>query len=149
MSTNKRTAPGSSRAASSEEAYLVFMKFLMISKQRVIKLGLEYDLTAMQTLMLFLLDQPRPMHSFKTMFHCDASNITGLVDGLEQKELASRYESQEDRRIKMVRLERHGRAVRTALLRRMSDRDSPILSQLDDGEFQTFIGLLQKLTRNA
>jgi DNA-binding MarR family transcriptional regulator len=146
MSTNTLGAPKTTAKTSLEDAYLVFIKFLMLSKQRIVELGSEYDLTAMQTLMLFMIDQPRPMNSFKKMFNCDASNITGLVDGLEQKELASRYESQEDRRIKMVKLEQRGRAVRSALLRRMGDQDSPLLSQLKSSEFQTFIGLLQKVT---
>jgi DNA-binding MarR family transcriptional regulator len=134
------------RPASAEDAYLVFIKFLMLSKQRVIELGSEYDLTAMQTLLLFMLDEPRPMHNLKTMLNCDASNVTGLVDGLEQKELAMRYESQEDRRIKMVKLEQRGVAVRTALLQRMGQHDGPLLSRLSASEFRTLIGLLQKMT---
>jgi hypothetical protein len=75
-----------SHTTSLEASYLVFIEFLMLSKQRVIELGSECDLTGMQTMMLFLLDRPRPMNHFKKIFNCDASNVTGLVDGLEQKE---------------------------------------------------------------
>lgn len=96
--------------------------------------------------MLLLLDQPRPMYSFKKVFNCDASNVTGLVDALEQKEIASRYEAPEDRRIKMVQLDEHGRAVRRALLRKIASKDGPIFSRLSEHEFQTFIKLLQKIT---
>ncbi|MDB5165083.1 MAG: hypothetical protein JWL89_709 [Candidatus Saccharibacteria bacterium] len=133
-------------ATSLEESYLVLIEFLMLSKRRVIELGTELGLTGMQTMMLFLLSAPRPMNSFSKMFNCDASNVTGLVDGLEQKKLASRYESTEDRRIKMVKLEPKGAQVRSALLSRLTDRDdSPILSKLSAEEFQTFIALLQKI----
>ena len=134
---------------STEEAFIVFIKFMMLSKHRVIQLGSSYDLTAMQTLTLFLLDQPCPMQSLRKTFNCDASNITGLVDGLEQKELASRYEDPEDRRNKMVHLEQRGREVRRAMLRRLSRQDGPVLSQLEPTEYRTFMNLLQKITQGA
>jgi DNA-binding MarR family transcriptional regulator len=133
---------------STEEAFIVFIKFLMLSKQRVIDLGSKYELTAMQTLTLFMLDRPCPMHALRKVFNCDASNITGLVDGLEQKELASRYENRDDRRIKMVRLEQHGREVRRDLLRHLGKHSGPVWSRLEPGEYQTLIRLLQKVTQD-
>jgi DNA-binding MarR family transcriptional regulator len=149
MSNNTPLQLTKTTPAPVEDAYLVFIKFLMLSKHRVIELGSEYGLTAMQTLMLFLLDQPQPMHEIKKALNCDASNVTGLVDGLEQKELASRYASREDRRIKMVELSQHGRSMRGALLRQLGSQDSPLLSRLDPSEFSTFIGLLQKITQES
>jgi DNA-binding MarR family transcriptional regulator len=147
MSTIKSQAAAKTPTDTSlEKAFLVLIKFLMLSKHRAIDLGTEYGLTGMQTFMVLLLEEPRPMYSFKKVFNCDASNITGLVDGLEQKELASRYESQEDRRIKMVRLDEHGRAVRRALLRKIAAHDGPVFTRLNPHEFQTFIKLLQKVT---
>jgi DNA-binding MarR family transcriptional regulator len=132
-----------------EESYLVLIEFLMLSKRRIIELGAESGLTGMQAMMLFCLSKPRPMNSFSKMFNCDASNVTGLVDGLEQKKLASRYESTKDRRIKMVKLEPKGEQVRSALLSRMTDQDSPILSKLTPKEFQVFITLLQKINAES
>ncbi|HTB48851.1 MAG TPA: MarR family transcriptional regulator [Verrucomicrobiae bacterium] len=132
-----------------EQSYLLLIEFLMLSKRRVLELGAEFDLTGMQAMMLFLLDHPRPMNNFKKVFNCDASNITGLVDGLEQKKLASRYENQDDRRIKMVRLDAKGKRVRSDLVSRLATRDSSIFSQLSPTEFQTFIQLLQKITTAA
>ncbi|HVV25471.1 MAG TPA: MarR family transcriptional regulator [Candidatus Saccharimonadales bacterium] len=134
---------------SAEESFIIFIKFLMLSKHRVIELGSKYELTAMQTLTLFLLDQPCPMHGLRKVFNCDASNITGLVDGLEQKELASRYEHPQDRRIKMVRLEERGREVRRALLRQLGKQDGPVWSRLTPAEYRTLIQLLQKVTQEA
>jgi DNA-binding MarR family transcriptional regulator len=137
------------QSISTEEAFIVFIKFLMLSKHRVIELGSKYDLTAMQTLALFMLDEPCPMNALRKTFNCDASNITGLVDGLEQKELASRYENRDDRRIKMVRLEQRGREVRRALLRHLGKHDGPVWSRLKPSEYRTLIGLLQKVTQDA
>lgn len=147
MSTINGKLPGTN--ISTEEAFIVFIKFLMLSKHRIIELGSKYDLTSMQTLTLFMIDRPCPMNALRKAFNCDASNITGLVDGLEQKELAMRYESQEDRRIKMVKLEDRGREVRHALLRHLGKHEGPIWSRLEPGEYQTLMGLLQKVTQDA
>lgn len=135
-----------SHETSLEQSYLVLLRFLMLSKRRLIELGAECDLTSMQVMMLFMLDQPRPMNNFKKIFNCDASNITGLVDGLEQKQLASRYEDPKDRRLKMVRLETKGKRVRTALLRNLTSTGSPLLSKLTPTELATFVKLLKKIT---
>ena len=146
MSTINYSGAVMSRESTLEQSYLVLVKFLMLSKRRVFELGAGYGLTGMQAMMIFLLDAPRPMHSFKTIFNCDASNITGLVDGLEQKQLASRYEDLKDRRIKMVKLETKGRKVRTGLVKRSATQDSPLLSKLNSAEMKTLIKLLQKVT---
>lgn len=129
-----------------ERSFITFIQFLMLSKQHMIKLGSQQDLTGMQTTMLFLLDRPAPMHNFKRVFNCDASNITGLVDGLEQKELVSRYESLTDRRVKVLELTTEGQAVRADLISRLGREDSPILSKLSPSEIETFVGLLEKIT---
>lgn len=134
------------RGTALEQSYLTLIKFLLLSKRRIIELGTEYELTSMQTLLLFQLDEPRPMNSFCKIFNCDPSNVTGLVDGLEQKKLVSRYEAPEDRRLKMVKLETKGKRLRTKLMRRMTTNDDPLLEKLSPTEQRVFIKLLQKIT---
>ncbi len=131
-----------------EHAYLTLMNFLMKSKRRVFELGSEYDVSGMQAIMLLQLDTPRPMNNFQKMFNCDASNVTGLVDGLEQKKLVTRYASPDDRRLKMVKLEAKGQRVRGALTQKLCDQDCP-LARLSTSELQTFMDLLQKITNEA
>lgn len=135
-----------SQQATLEQSYLALVKFLMLSKRRVFELGAECDLTGMQTMMLFLLDRPCPMNNFKKVFSCDASNITGLVDGLENKKLASRYENQDDRRLKMVKLEAKGKRVRATLVGKLTAHGNPLLSKLSSSELRSFTELLQKIT---
>lgn len=117
----------------------------MMSKHRVIELGNEYALTAMQTMTLFVLERDLAMHELKNVFNCDASNITGLVDGLESKGLATRYEDPKDRRIKLIRLSKKGEEVRTSLLYR-AVQESQLLSNLDKDEQRQLIDLLAKVT---
>jgi DNA-binding MarR family transcriptional regulator len=50
------------------------------------------------------LEQPRTMGELAQLLHCDNSNITGIVDSLEEKNLAVRLPSEVDRRIKVVEL---------------------------------------------
>lgn len=135
--------------ASLEQSYMVLIKFLMLSKHRLLQLGVEHDISGVQAITLFLLDEPRPMNGFKKIYNCDASNVTGIIDGLEEKGLAGRYEHASDRRIKMVQLTVKGRRLRSALVGNLTTRENPLLSRLDDNELKTLVKLLEKITRPA
>jgi DNA-binding MarR family transcriptional regulator len=63
------------------------------------------------------LDRPRTMGEIATVLHCDRSNVTGIVDGLEEKGLATRQPSAADRRVKLIALTPEGRRVRARLTR--------------------------------
>lgn len=63
------------------------------------------------------LDQPRTMSEIAAELHCDNSNMTGIVDGLEERGLAQRTASPEDRRVKLIALTDEGRRVRARLMR--------------------------------
>lgn len=129
-----------------EQSYLVLVKFLMLSKRRIFELGSEHDITGMQAMTVFLLDSPRPIGSLRKIYNCDASNITGIIDGLEQKGLVTRYEDPADRRLKMVELTPEGLNIRIAIIKQMMSHNSPLLSRLSADELVTFIALLQKIT---
>ncbi len=129
-----------------EKSYLTLVKFLMLSKRRIFEVGAEHDMTGMQAMTIFLLDVPRPMNNFKKIFNCDASNVTGIIDGLDQKGLTSRYENPADRRLKMVKLEPAGAAIRASIVQQMIAPDSLLLSRLTPKELNTFVHLLQKIT---
>lgn len=62
------------------------------------------------------LEEPRTMGDLARMLHCDNSNVTGIVDSLEDQVLAVRKPSEVDRRIKVVELSGQGEV----LLRRLS-----------------------------
>ena len=69
----------------SSNFYLSLLEFLLAGKQHIVAIGTEFGLTSIQAITLLLLDstQPRPMKSFCAFYHCDASNITGIIDGLD------------------------------------------------------------------
>jgi DNA-binding MarR family transcriptional regulator len=75
----------------------------------------ELDLRPAAFGTLRMLDQPRTMSEVAGALHCDNSNVTGIVDNLEEKGLAQRRASEEDRRVKLIELTPEGRRVHTRL----------------------------------
>ena len=132
--------------------YSALMQFLALSKQHMFKIAGEYGLSPTQAFILALIDdhEPRTMNSFCGLLGCDASNITGIVDGLERKQLLKRGEHPTDRRIKTLHLKPQGREIREAIFRQLSDRDqSYILSKLTKEEVAQFTQLIQKITSSS
>lgn len=129
-----------------ENSYLSLVEFLLLSKHQLTEIAAQYGLTAMQGMTLVLLDIPRPMTYLKNLFACDPSNVTGLVDGLEQKQLATRSEDANDRRIKMVQLQAAGRRLRSQILKDLTGPNSYITTKLSPDEVDSFVRLIQKIS---
>jgi DNA-binding MarR family transcriptional regulator len=103
-----------------------------------------HELTPIQAKVLWLLDQPCPMRAIADRLHCDASNVTGIIDRLEARGLVERQSAPADRRVKQV--------VRTPSGDDLSGRlskeayvDVPLLSRLDAGEMAAFVALLERM----
>jgi DNA-binding MarR family transcriptional regulator len=128
--------------------YLSLLEFLLNSKQQIMAIGAELDLTSMQAITLLLIDdsQPRPMKNFCILFHCDASNVTGLVDGLEKKGLVSRQSDPKDRRIKAIQLEPAGKRLQQTIIGRLDIANDSMLGKLSADEQRQFVGIVEKLT---
>ena len=129
-----------------EKSYLALVEFLMLSKHQIIEHGGTYGLTVMQSMTMFLLAESRPMNSLKNIFNCDASNITGLIDGLEQKQLVERAEHPSDRRLKIVQLTDKGNEIRAQLLNDVTSAPDYWANRLSPAETATFIELVRKIT---
>lgn len=138
-----------SQQLSLEQSYLALLEFLMLSKQRLLEIGAKYHLSSMQAITLLLLEEPRPMGTFRHIFNCDASNVTGIIDGLEQKQLVKRFDINSDRRVKMVKLLARGKRIRTTLLHQLTSDDQYLLANLTEAEAANFIDLVQKITNTT
>lgn len=75
----------------------------------------ELDLRPAAFGTLRMLGRPRTMSEVANALQCDNSNVTGIVDSLEQKGLALRRPSEEDRRVKLIELTPEGRKVHVRL----------------------------------
>ena len=80
----------------------------------------EFDLRPSTFAALRALEQPRTMGELARFLHCDNSNVTGIVDSLEDKTLAVRKPSEADRRIKVVELSGQGEALLARLKREVA-----------------------------
>jgi DNA-binding MarR family transcriptional regulator len=92
---------------------------------------------------LRLLDKPRTMSEVADFLHCDNSNVTGIVDVLEEKGLATRRPDQRDRRVKLIALTAEGRRVRTRLMRAV-ERPPAWLEGLSEADRRALRDLLRR-----
>ncbi len=112
--------------------------------------GGTYDLTSTQviTLMLIDADNPRPMKDLSKLFHCDASNVTGIVDGLESRQLVSRRSDPEDRRIKTICLEHEGIRLQQRIAEQLGMHGFP-LDALTQTEKKQLSHIMEKLVAHS
>ena len=71
-------------------------------------------------------DRPVPMRELAEQLHCDSSNVTGLVDGLEAHGLVQRRTAEHDRRVRMLVVTEHGASVRERIDAVMHEVPAPI-----------------------
>lgn len=128
------------------KSYLTLVEFLISAKQKLYAIGAEKNLSGMQVLTILMLDEARPMHYFTKFFNCDPSNITSIVDALEDKGIAERTESKSDRRIKLISLNNKGQKLRLQLAKTLTDDEDFLLNRLTLSESQAFTKLIQKAT---
>jgi MarR family transcriptional regulator, organic hydroperoxide resistance regulator len=117
-----RSGPDIRRASPAAEAWGLLHELFMSQKGRFIAIAQEFDLTPIQMGAVRNLDpeRPVPMSQLAGTLHCDASNVTGIVDRLESRGLVERRSAHRDRRVKMLALTDEGARVREALVERMS-----------------------------
>jgi MarR family transcriptional regulator, organic hydroperoxide resistance regulator len=116
------------------EAWALMARLLFRhGKPRFPAIAHELDLHPGQAVALRLLDEPRPMGEMAEAMHCDNSNITGIVDRLEERGLVERRAAEHDRRVKLIALTSAGEQLREQLNLRMADPPEPLkrLSEKD------------------
>ena len=134
------------KSAQLAHTYEMLIGCMMLAKHRLIEIAGENNITGMQAMMLIMLKEPSPMNSFTKVFNCDASNITGIVDGLEKRGLAARFPLEKDRRIKMIKLSADGEKLRQHFAKLLIEDKESNLFRLEDSELEIFNKLLKKIT---
>jgi len=127
-------------------AWQLLVKFFFTQRRHLPAADAAADLSPVQCHVLHLLepDRPLPMARLAETLSCDASNVTGLIDRLEERGLVQRRASATDRRVKVLHLTPSGSRLRAQLLRRMRDSALP-LSRLSPAEQRTLVTLLEAL----
>ena len=122
-----RTDPGS-------EAWSLMHWMMVTNKQRLVAMAQEFELAPQQMIALRILGSgPRKMSDLAHALFCDNSNVTGIVDRLEQRGLVRRDAAEGDRRVKLLVLTDEGERVRVEITKRMAEPPAPIaaLSEKD------------------
>jgi len=114
-------------------------------KASLATLSEKYDLTVMQVHALYSISQGDiTMGKVATTLHCDASNVTGIVDRLVAAGLITRQEGQHDRRTKTLQLTPKGHAAIEEIYSKLPTELG--CSRLSESERETLHGILGKLT---
>jgi DNA-binding MarR family transcriptional regulator len=110
-----------------------------------------FGLTPPQTRILKVLQQEDnvPMSRFPEVFPCTKSNVTAVIDSLEEKGLVARQPDAEDRRVVRVGLTEQGRSLAARLppLKELF-ADSPT-SRLSPDELAELCRLLEKIEKGG
>ena len=105
-----------------EQAWaLVARLFFEHGRPKMMDANQELELSPPQGIVLRFLDEPRPMGELAALMRCDNSNMTGIVDRLDERGLVERTAAERDRRVKLIALTERGREIRDELNRRMAE----------------------------
>ena len=98
-------------------------ELIHLSKRRFMAIASEFDLSPPQVMALRQLDpaEPKPMSELAIALRCDNSNVTGIVDRLEDRGLVERRPGEHDRRVKMLMITERGAQVRAGLAARLDE----------------------------
>jgi DNA-binding MarR family transcriptional regulator len=102
----------------------------------------ERGLTFPQAFLIRQLERPLSMKVAADRMHCDASNLTGIVDRLESRGLVARRSHPTDRRVKELVLTGAGERLRDELEK--LPPYAPPLSQLSEADRATLVELLRR-----
>lgn len=136
----------SRRSAASEAWSLMAELTFRNMKPRLMAIAGELELSPPQLHALRQLhpDRPVPMSDLAAALHCDNSNVTGIVDRLEDRGLVERRPAERDRRVKMLVLTPDGADLRTRLVARMEEPPEELRALSEDDQ-----RLLRDLMRRA
>jgi MarR family transcriptional regulator, organic hydroperoxide resistance regulator len=117
-----RTDPGS-------QAWSLMHWMMVTNKHRMFAMAQEFDLAPQQMIALRMLGAgPRKMSDLAQALFCDNSNVTGIVDRLEERGLLHREAAEGDRRVKLLVLTKDGERMRVEITKRMAEPPPPIAS---------------------
>src|SRR3954454_1591270 len=116
------------RLSPAGEGWALMHELFHASRRRFLAIASEFELSPPQVRALGVLEpgRPVPMSELADALHCDNSNVTGIVDRLEDRGLVERRSATHDRRVKMLALTPRGAEVRERLAERLEQAPGPL-----------------------
>jgi MarR family transcriptional regulator, organic hydroperoxide resistance regulator len=137
-----RTDPGS-------EAWSLMHWLMITNRHRFMAMGGEFELAPQQMIAVRILGGgPLKMSELAQALFCDSSNVTGIVDRLEERGLVRREPAEGDRRVKLLVLTEDGEWLRTQITKRMAEPPPPIAS-LSEKDQRALRDILKRALKDA
>jgi DNA-binding MarR family transcriptional regulator len=138
-------APTTTERSPASEAWSLLADLVAGQRGRMMCVCSDLELAPGQLMALKWLDPdtPAPMGDLAHALSCDNSNVTGIIDRLEERGLVQRRPATHDRRVKMLVVTPAGRELRRRIKARMEEPPEPLL-RLDEGEQRALRDLLRK-----
>jgi len=132
--------------ADARRAWQLLVKFFFAQREHLPASGEEFDLSPVQCHVLHLIepDRPLPMRRLARTLSCDASNVTGLIDRLEDRGYIRRRSSPHDRRVKVLELTPMGCRRREQLVKHLQSAIVP-LARLSASDQRKLVELLESI----
>lgn len=140
--------PGTDAAGLDDEILELVFEVMGRFRARFVEAVSELGLTPPQAHALRWLAQPISQRELATCLGYDASNITGIVDRLEERGLVERRIDPTDRRVKQLLITDGGRGTLEDLRRHLTV-SNPLIADLSEDERLAFRDLLRKLATPA
>jgi DNA-binding MarR family transcriptional regulator len=132
------------------DAWRQLTNLFLSRKQQVMEIATSHQLNpgAMNALLFLEPGQPCSMRTLAEAWKCDASNVTWLVDRLEERGLAERRPHPSDRRVRTVALTRKGTRIRAQIESKLFEAPATF-HELTPEELETLSKILHKLSPDA
>ena len=127
------------------EAWRLLFELFRAEKPRFQAVSSELGLSHIQAHALHLLEpgRPVPMSAVAEGLACDASNVTGIVDRLEERGLIERRGAAHDRRVRMLYVTDEGARLRRAVAERMFS-PPPAITRLSPADQRALRDVLRR-----
>lgn len=103
-----------------EQELMDILYSLLKIKHQIIEIGTKHNLTLMQSFTLLILDKPKTTLKISSIYNCYASNVSGIIDGLEAKRLIVKKADPKDHRVKHINLTAKGLLTRKKLVEKLN-----------------------------
>lgn len=132
------------------KAWKLMFELIRANSDRLMEVASEMSLSPgdMKALMSLGEADPLPMGGLAEIWNCDASNVTWLVDRLEERGYVERQVGTKDRRVKIVALTPAGIAARAAIDDRLFEPPEQF-SELDHTTLTQLVAILRPMVPPA
>jgi DNA-binding MarR family transcriptional regulator len=138
------------RESVAAEAWDLLVQLLHSQRRRFMSIAQEFELAPQQLMALKALGQrgPMPMSELAGALECDTSNVTGIVDRLEERGLVVRGSAPNDRRVKLLSLTERGARLGAEIGARMSE-PAPAIAALSSADQRALRDILRRGAERA